>query len=289
MKNVIRRDDVADLGADDYFAIYKQILASILPPSMICGEGYLREPDGDGEAITIIPPPLGRRSMLSALFAALKGGSAAEEKRGASYDSGIAWRLARMLLEDAKGGLSGKEYEAAVRIVTEGLTKERRDDVISLIGQNRSSSIHHETFHDIQGYLLDYHVPVYKALQSAVKDERQAIEGWYEDPGTQSWRTSNDYRFEHIFPACWPDSPDPYEWAMRLMHGLVYRFTQTRLSDAARILGETLAMELGRAEAIPVLLAAAAEGDPGSRGILGRVFGSAGLNPEFYEAMPKFL
>ena len=289
MKNVIRREDAANLGADDYITIYKQILTAILPPSMISGEGFLREPDGDGETITLFPPAVRRQSLLSKLLSTLTGGARVEQNGSAKFEGRLVCKILRLLFEDVKDTLPLNERDAVIAIMSKAFADYQQHDTIDISGARRAGSLHHETFHDIQGYLLDYHTAVYKALQDQVNDEREAIEGWYRDPATHGWRTPDDYQLTHLFPSTYYDSPLIYCSAMGIVQASIYGYTQTRLSDTARILCATLAMECGRAEAIPVLLAACAEGDLLSRGILGRVFGAAGLNPNFYDTMPKFL
>ena len=268
---------------------YKQLIASILPPEMISQDGLLRKPGGGGEPITIVPPEDQTKTLREKMFSILLGKPQPKKGGGASYSGGLMYKILRKNLEDAKPDLPETEYNALDRFVKENLLFQGEDDIINLAQQKRPGSFAHESFHDIQGYLLDYFPQVYKQLQSGIETERKSIEAWYSDPSTERWRSNRDYQLKHLYPESTSDSP--------------YRDTilQEAATTSKKITGQTslsrtfwdktydqTMKEFGRAEAIPVLMAASAEGDPLSTSILSRIFGAAGLNPDFYKNMPKF-
>ncbi len=265
---------------------YKQLIASILPPEMISQDGLLRKPGGGGEPITIVPPEDQTKTMREKMFSILLGKPQPKKGGGASYSGGLMYKMIRKNLEDAKDSLPPEEYDALDRFVKENLMFEGEDDIINLAKQKRPGSMAHESFHDIQGYLLDYFPQVYKQLQSGIETERKSIEAWYSDPSTERWRTNRDYQLKHLYPETWSDSP--YKSTAGTMLAGVKKRVKGNPSEATKNIATETQMDLGRAEAIPVLMAASAEGDPLSTSILSRIFGAAGLNPDFYKTMPKF-
>lgn len=271
---------------------YRDILKSILPPDFLTEEGYLKTPSGRAEPIEIVPPEdpaaKSKRSMMDILLGRatpnIGGGG-----RGASYSGGLVYKFMRENLYAAKDSLPEKEYKTLKSFVDQNLMFEGEDDIINLEGQKRAGSLAHETFHDIQGYLLDYYPEIYKRLQQGVNNQRKSIEKWYSDPSTEQWRTSRDYQLKHIFPEKSTDSPYS-DTILQKAIDTTQKINKEKFMSQGfwdKVYPETM-KDLGRAEAIPVLLAAAAENNAGAQKILSDIFGSAGLNRTFYESMPKY-
>lgn len=163
-------------------------------------------------------------------------------------------------------------------------------DTIDLRGQKRPGSLAHEAFHDIQGYLLDYRPEVFDALLGAMTQFRESIVRWYDDPDTAQWRTDGDYQLTHIFPETTKDVPYGDEWLEGVMQACK-REAGDRLMFIGKgfwehVYPETL-KDLGRVEAIPVLLAAAAERNTSAGQVLARIFDAVGFNADFYDRMPS--
>ncbi len=265
---------------------YRQILASILPPQFLTADGFLKRPCGRAEPIEIVPPlqpSLGER-MLVRILDFLLGGRSILDNPGASYDGGLPYKLLRRRLLRSRGKLPEHEYTAIESYVEESLMREGDDDVIDLRMQFRSASLAHEAFHDIQGYLLDHYPDIYDRLEHGVQQRKAKIEAWYSCLSTARWRTQRDYQLQHLFPSHYVDSP------YKVVIGPIIYEGYRRLNYYSRHIGDLAAqtqMDMGRAEAIPVLLAAAAGGNAAAAEILSEIFGEAGLRSDFAETLPR--
>jgi len=271
-------------GQAEYIEKYKQILKSILPPEFLSDQGFLKTPSGRSEPIEIIPPTDVRQSSMEKMMSVLLG-KPQKEKGGASYSGGLVYKILRDNLYQAKDKISPDEYNTLRSFVDQNLLFHGEDDIIDLEEQKRPGSFAHETFHDIQGYLLDYYPEIYKRLQGGVEGQRKNIEAWYSDPKTAQWRTARDYQLTHLFPSSYEESP--YKSTAGAIVGAGYKKFK-RFSPSIEDIAKQTQMDLGRAETIPVLMAAAAEGESSSQQILSQIFGSAGLNRDFYKSLPKF-
>jgi len=249
-------------------------------------EGLLKTKSGVGESIDIIPPtktnPL--TGMLSKLFGSSEVG---QQKSGATYSGGLQYKILRKNLQDSKSVLPESEYTTLMEYVRQNLLFEGNEDTIDLSQQKRPGSLAHETFHDIQGHLLDYYPDIYKKLQAGVEGEKDSITEWYKDKSSSKWTTDTDYKLSHIFPESIKDSP----YSESMIDGAT-RFTNKRLKTTmSPQFWETVypatQKELGKMEAIPVLMAAASEGNAGARAILSKIFADSGLNKDFDKTLPK--
>lgn len=268
---------------------YKQILRSVLPCEMITQDGLLKTPQGSGEPIRIVPPR--QKSFSLRLFSKIKL-SEMPGPPGAFYDGlPIVFKLIKFHLLANKPGVSGDEYRALLAVLDANLLFCGNEDTISLWAQKRSSSLAHETFHDVQGYLLEYYPDIFRKLQNGVRSRRREIEAWYAEPSTSAWRTDSDYTLRHIFPDCLGDSLCFSARYGRIVAGLkeaVTKSTGMPPSSALEHLMCDCLMDFGRMEAIPVFMAAAAGREPIAQKILSEIFEESGLNPFFYQTLPRF-
>ena len=258
---------------------YKSVIAWILPRSFLNGHGLLKPPTGGSETIRVVPPSVTSRSLLGWL-----AGERPSDVGGASYSGNLMVRLLRRRLQGAKDEVPPEEHEILSRWCDKTLQL-AEPDTIDLTHQKRPGSLAHEAFHDIQGYLLDYHPQIYGELEKALLGERASIEAWYADPATARWRTATDYTLQHVFPGNWAESP--YKWVAGTIIRELKDCQETPISENSKQLACEVQMDLGVAEGIPVLLAAATEGCGSATRILSRIFGSAGLNADFYNSFPR--
>ena len=273
---------------------YKQILAAILPADYLGQDGLLVAPAGfdpsdrRAEFVTIVPPVhKPARLTLKELFLGNK--ELFGIPNGARYLGGLHYKLLRRHVHRAQSLLPQEEYRLLLKHVQLELDTLPSRDTIDLRGQMRPGSLAHEAFHDIQCYLLDYRPEVFQALLTATTQSRDHIVRWYNDPDTTQWRTDIDYNLAHIFPETTTDVPYGADWLDGVMAsckqeaGDPYMFINRGFWD--HVYPETL-KDFGRVEAIPVLLAAAAERDESAGQILAHIFGTVGFNADFYDQMP---
>jgi TP901 family phage tail tape measure protein len=256
---------------------YKGIIRSVLPKEMISPEGFLRTPQGTSESIDIVPP-VGFLDYF--LFNKPR-------ERGAFYDGNLSYKIMRKNLEDAKSTISQEDYKVLDDFINQNLESLGSRDVINLSGQEFPAILAHETFHDIQGYLLDNYPQIYSKLLQGVESKKKDIEAWYGEPGSSKW---TGYKLKHIFPKGLQDAAYADVVGREAQKAL---FTDKRgmwpgLTEGFQKLREKSVLDLGRNEAIPMLMSAAAENNTTAQKILSEIFGSAGLNPDFYKSMPKF-
>ncbi len=265
---------------------YKQILASILPHDFLTSDGFLKRPCGSAEPIKIVSPsqPSFRQRMLEWVLDFLLGKKSQLDSPGASYVGGLQYKILRHLTLRSRCKLPEREYAVLKSYVEKSLAAEGDDDVIDLRMQKRSTSLAHEAFHDIQGYLLDHYPDIYDKLQHGVQQRKEAIETWYSRPSSAVWTKWRDYSLRQLFPSCHSDSP------YKLVRPMIVQEGYARLGVLSKHIEDIAVqaqMEVGRAEAIPVLLAAAAGGNAEAVEILGGIFGEAGLRADFAESLPR--
>ena len=256
---------------------YKGIIRSILPQEMISSEGFLRTPQGTSESIEIVPPV----SFLDHFL------FNKPRERGAFYDGNLSYKVMRKNLEDAKSTISQEDYKVLNDFINQNLAELGGRDIINLSGQEFPAILAHETFHDIQGYLLDNYPQIYSKLLQEVENKKKDIEAWYSEPGSSRW---TGYKLKHIFPKGLQDSAYPDVVGRQAQAALFRdkRGMEPGLTEGFKKLREKSVLDLGRNEAIPILVSAAAENNATAQRILSEIFGSAGLNPDFYKSLPKF-
>jgi hypothetical protein len=281
-----RSNDIClDTRDDPWLARYKEILASILPAEFLGDDGLLQAPADSRlathrpEYIQIIPPRRTRWQKNSRYDAG---------QFGASYRGGLPHKLLRRNLLRAETILPTEEMHTLREYVVREIEALPSTDTIDLTNLKRPGSLAHEAFHDIQGHLLDYRPDVFERLHEVVANSRQRFEQWYTDPETVAWRSNSDYQFHHIFPTKTADVPYSDEFLQKAM-SYHKRASQRRLMSQEfwdNVYPETM-KDLGRVEAIPVLLAASAERNVHATEILSSIFGEAGLRSDFHQTMPR--
>lgn len=271
---------------------YKKILASILPPSMLTLDGFLKTTTGQPEPIAFknSSPPrelwwphIAWRSWQN-LFAKKCEGRAFYD--GCLYEKVLRYRVAKR--EDS---LTDTEYEALNEWAEQQIAEHASHDVICTSNSKHKGVLAHETFHDIQGFLLDYHPALFEKLLGAVDRQRDRIANWMADPANYSWTGPQNYKFEHFFPDPQTTTPAYPPLTDAMMHAF-HRSGKQPFSvgdDPGRMfefIGNT-SLEVGRLEAIPVLLSAASVRNQGAIEILQLVFREVGFNPDFYQTLPR--
>jgi hypothetical protein len=263
---------------------YKAILASILPPEMLTGEGLLKTPSGVGEAIRIIPP------AAKTFFQVL--GLASYERGASFYDGGLHLKTLRHLLNKRRAELNPAEAETLDMFIAANLPANGTADTISVRGAKHRGVLAHEAFHDIQGFLYDFHPEIMDRLMVSLTSRKSEIECWFKDSVNYRFTREDNYKFRHLFPDTEDDSPYGPGLELEAREALVKRKRnrEIRPADASiafyRLLIDTT-KQLGTNEAIPVLLGAASEGNKEAAKIVSEVFGESGLNGNFMSTLPR--
>jgi len=264
---------------------YKQILSSILPPEFLSKEGLLRTPSGGSEEIEILSPK--QRSFLSMIT-----GSSPEEAPPASYEGALPHKILRHNLEKRKGQIDPQENERLQKYISGALAWHGGHDVIDIRKSSHKGVLAHESFHDIQGFLYDNYPEIIDKLFASIDNSRPEIEDWYNTKADKNYRGPGRYNLSHFFPN--KDSKVinqsfGYEAFGALIDKKKKKTQGITLPSrvGSEIVGDTLA-DLGRNEMLPVLLSAASEGDSRAAEILSNIFGSTGLNKDFYKTLPRF-
>jgi len=271
-----------DSGIDKY----KQILSSILPPEFLSDEGLLRDKTGKSEEIEILAPK--KKSFLGSLFS----GASKDNTPSASYDGALAYKALRHNLEKNKDQLDPKEYEKLKKYVDGSLAFHGGHDVVDVRKSSHRGALAHESFHDIQGFLYDNYPEIVDKIFSSIDKNKPQVEDWYHNFANKAYTGPGQYGLSHFFPD--PDKEAPHvnkAFLNESMEALI-RNKKTKTSETTSIAAvktvDTSSLDLGRNELLPVLLSAASEGDTKAAEILSNIFGSAGLNKDFYKTLPRF-
>lgn len=196
-------------------------------------------------------------------------------------------KLLRHHLRRTQSLLPSNEHCSLLKYVQREITALPQCDTIDLSGQMRPGSLAHEAFHDVQGYLLDYYPELFDGLLAAVAKSKEHVVRWYDDHTTARWRTAVDYQLAHIFPQHSNDVPYDYEWLLPVLASAEKEAGRTVMSKSFwEHLYVEFIKDFGRIEAIPVLLAAAAERNDQAAEILSSVFAAVGFHADFYDRMP---
>ena len=264
---------------------YKQILSSILPPEFLSDQGFLKSKDGGSEEIEILSPK--KKSFLSMIM-----GSSEEDAPPASYEGALPQKTLRHNLEKRKDQIDPQEYTRLQKYIDGALAWHGGHDVIDVRKSSHRGVLPHESFHDIQGFLYDNYPEIMDKLFASIDNNRPNIEDWYNNTASKDYRGPKNYNLSHFFPT--KDSPVINESfgydAFRALIGKKKDKTQ-EVPIPSRVGSDTVAdtlKDLGRNETLPVLLSAASEGDSKAAEILSNIFGSAGLNKDFYKTLPRF-
>lgn len=250
---------------DIYIQEYKCILRALLPEHMLDDSGLLRSSYGGGERIII-----------------------SSESDSAFYMGGVVTKACRHRVERNRGNLKDIEYTALNTYFASRIAAIGPVDVIAIGNANHRGVLAHETFHDIQGYLYDNHPSVCDRLFDAGANERGRVERWYIDPRSARYTGERNYKLWHWYPDH-PGFESPLENGLQECREAMLSLARSRIPVSpriAKILYEG-ALDAGRLELIPTLLSAASEGDDMAAGILEAVFSHAGLNSDFYAALPR--
>jgi hypothetical protein len=263
---------------------YRQILGSILPPEMLTKDGMLKMPSGQGESIHITPPA--KKTMMQSL------GLASYDEGKAYYSGGLDYKALRHLLDQRRSELPPVEAEGLDKFISQNLAFVGNEDEISLRGAKHKGVLAHETFHDIQGFLYDNHPEIMDKIISSVGSQKDNIEAWYKDPANKKFTGKGNYQFKHLFPDSSDDSPYGTDLADSARSAVnktkKFKGDKTISSDSLLSLLVDNQKQLGSNETIPVLLGAASEGNKQAAEILSKVFGNAGLKPDFMDTLPRF-
>ena len=279
---------------------YKQILKSILGAQYLTEEGFLKTPEGKAESIQIKDnSPIFRNYLLEGN----------PRTSGAYYKGGLHEKALRYNIEKNKDRINPIEYKVLKRVADELILSEGVKDDIDISNGLNKGVLAHETFHDIQSYLYDYYPEIMTNLFDSVDSKKTDIEKWYGDKKNKKWTEPPNYQLNHLFPENFQDSPyrdisdkpteaiwkDP-TWSETgyKKPGPDQRPSETfpkgvpkpfsRGTNAA--LGGSQ-FDLGRLEAIPVLLSAAAGNNVGAINILKEIFELSGLNKDFDKTLPR--
>lgn len=271
---------------------YKQILASILPSSMLTVDGVLKTPQGEPERIRFVTSPDYRKvedqewydfvqDSISRWFPTKCDGRA--YYLGELFAKVLRYRLARV-----GDSLPSGEQQALSEWAERQITGHAGQDVISTRNSIHKGVLAHETFHDIQGFLLDYYPQVLEKLLIAVDEQKEAIVQWHKDPANARYVGPPNYRLEDFFPDALttiPFFPSPVD-AMNYATERTGKQWGEALIPMWEFIGSTC-LDMGRIEVIPTLLSAASEGSAGAICILSHIFRDAGLNPNFHYTLPR--
>lgn len=257
---------------------YKRILSGLLPPEFLTPDGFLKRRDGMPEPICIVTA-----SGLSAVGVKeepdYSGNSVISV--GAGFMGGLPYKVLRHRLEKGRDALPVEEYGILQRFVGQKLELLGSEDEIDLRSGATKGTLAHETFHDIQGFLYDNHPEIIDALQQACFARQEIIAKWHRDPDSAPW-TQSGYQLRHIFPETVGDVP--YRPAKMLEEAVLFLDTALQHRDISAATWESVLIEshkdLGRLEAIPLMISAAACGNDGAKKLLGSIFADAGLRSD---------
>ena len=279
---------------------YKQILKSILGPQYLTEEGFLKTPEGKAESIQI------KDNSPIFINYLLEGNP---RTSGAYYKGGLQEKVLRYNIEKHKDETDPLEYKIMKRVADKLILSEGSKDDIDISNGLNKGVLAHETFHDIQSYLYDYYPEIMTNLFDSVDSKKTDIENWYGDKKNKKWTEPPNYQLNHLFPKYNEDSPYPdisdkprkairnnptwsetgYEElgpdnpsTKEFPKGVPGPFSMGTL----RALGGAQ-FDLGRLEAIPVLLSAAAGNNVGAIKILKEIFELSGLNKDFDKTLPR--
>jgi TP901 family phage tail tape measure protein len=262
-------------------AQYKRILSSVLPKEMLSSEGFLRMPDGGSEPIDIIPGTGLSASQLEIILGRFVGS-------GSYYKGTLKFQTMRHNLEASKNTLSPIEYGTLKEFIDKNIEGMGNKDIISTKNSRHKGILAHETFHDIQGFLYDNHPEIIDKLQTSLDKRKNQVAAWYNDPQSEAWRGRGQYKLNNFFPS--KDSDSPYaSYTTEDAGNFVTDKLRTSFvpQNISKILSKSQ-QDLGRNELIPVLMSAAAAGNPGATSLLSEVFAESGLKSDFYKTLPKF-
>ena len=263
---------------------YKQILSSILPPEFLSKEGLLKTPGGGSEEMEILSP------KKKSFFDMFKKGSS-EEAPPASYEGGLPYKALRHNLDKIKDQIPPEEYARLQKYIQGSLAWHGGHDVIDVRKTFHRGALPHETFHDIQGYLYDHYPEMVDKIFSSIDSNRPQIEDWYNNKADSSYRGPEQYNLSHFFPegknANHVNRPFLRDTMAALQKNKKGEIGEMPSTPSLRAV-DASSLDLGRNELLPVLLSAASEGDSSAADILSNIFGSAGLNKDFYKTLPRF-
>ena len=275
--------------SDPYIEAYKRILSSLLPKDFLSAEGFLKTPSGGSEEISIMSSP--QKSLFENIF----GSRESEDIPSASFEGAVIAKALAHNLEKAKSTLSADEYAIIRKELDEQIAWHGGHDFIDMRKSRHRGVLHHEAFHDIQGFLYDNHPEIMDKLLAGVEANKEAITKWYEDPRNTAYQGSGNYGPKDFFAE---RGHYTYLSALASVDAVMGKRLQEKDSkswdkrlnpdDPVTSLLSRGIQELGKNETIPVLLSSSSEGNLTAAKILSDIFASAGLNQEFYKTMPKF-
>jgi hypothetical protein len=275
-----RRPSLFWQNADDALQERKRVLAGLLPQDFLTPDGFLWGRDGKPEPICIVTS---------------KGLSSAGLKEtpevtpswwgGATYSGGLGCKPFRHRLEQCRDMMPAGEFTVLSDYFKKELTVVGSEDIIDVSHAKDMGTVAHETFHDIQGFLYDNHPEIIEALQQAVLSRKEAIAAWHQDPTSAPWTAPPNYRLAQLFPETVDDVP--YDKGL-LASAILSLDTKLNHHDISEIPWDSVLMEgwkdIGRLEAIPVMLSAAVGGNEGAKVLLRDIFAEAGLTSELFSA-----
>ena len=279
---------------------YQQILKSILGPQYLTEDGFLKTPEGKAESIQI------KDNSPIFINYLLEGNP---RTSGAYYRGGLAAKALRYNIEKYKDKTDHLEYMIMKKVADELILSEGSKDDIDITEGLNKGVLAHETFHDIQSYLYDYYPEIMTNLFDSVNSKKTDIEKWYGDKKNKKWTKPPNYQLNHLFPKSSEDTPYPdiYDKPMTAIwkdptwsetgydelgphNPATKEFPKGAPDPFSRGTGRALVgaqFDLGRLEAIPVLLSAAAGNNVGAINILKEIFELSGLNKDFDKTLPR--
>jgi hypothetical protein len=252
-----RQKCVHKLTAEELLDKYKKILSAIMPSEMLTQDGFLKTPTGEGERINI---------------------STVGEQ--AYYKGALPFKVMRHRVDRAKALLPEEQYAVLQECVAANILFEMydEDDTIEIGGGKHKSVLVHETFHDIQGYLYDYHPSVMEKLFAAIHKHKDSIHKWYANPDNKKWTGPGNYQLTDILPTAGSTLVGA-ELSGLFLKQLMRKMGERNV-EVHKVAIETVqqgGLDLARSEAIPVLLGAASEGNAEAAAIVKSIFADAGL------------
>ena len=258
---------------------YKRVLAGLLPQDFLTQDGFLKGHDGKPEPICIVT------SNGSSAIGFKETPDDPIYDASAGFSGGLPYKPLRRRLERVRDTLPEDEYCALKRFVDKSLKHFGTEDKIDIRSGRDEGTLAHEAFHDIQGFLYDNHPEIIDALQQACIDRQDTISAWHKDPDSRTW-TEGGYQLRHIFPETVDDVP--YHIGVLLEPAILFLDDALQHRDISAVAWESVLIEshkdLGRLEAIPLMISAAACGNEGARAILRDVLGDAGLKSGLFAA-----
>ena len=255
---------------EELLAQYKKVLSSILPKEMLTEDGLLKTPTGQGEKINI--STVGQQAY---------------------YSGALPFKAMRYQIEQAKPLISKQEYSILKDFIDQNIIFETYDtpDTIEVGGAKHKGVLAHETFHDIQGYLYDYYPEIMGKLFASIEKQKDSIQEWYENPDNKKWTGPGNYQLTDILPNLTDRTLGEQRNIGKNMAVSGFTTLQKAKVDPSRNSLRALgrgSFDVGRNEAIPVLLGAASEGSTSAAKILEQIFADTGLKSDFYQTLPRF-